>query len=64
MKNRLIKVGEHVVNLSAVASAHWEGRKLFVHLIGGRFLCFNGDDAQQVWDAVCSDVEQAAGVTS
>jgi len=50
---RCVRVGQHVVNLDAVASCHWEGSKLFVHLAGGRFLSFVGTDAHLLWDAIC-----------
>jgi hypothetical protein len=48
----LLKLEKHVLNLDAVASAHWEGRKLFVYFLGGRFLSFTGEDAGRVWTAV------------
>jgi hypothetical protein len=54
MSEQLVRVGKHVVNLAAVASAHWEGLTLYVHLAGGRFVSFKGDDAQLIWDAVAA----------
>jgi hypothetical protein len=48
----MIKVPGHVINLGAIASAHWEKRTLFVHLIGGRFLSFKDRAADLVWQAV------------
>ncbi len=51
-QQELVRVGQHVLNLRAVASAHWEGRKLFVYLVGGRFTSFTGDAAELVWGAV------------
>lgn len=50
----MIKVPGHVINLAAVASAHWEKRTLYVHLIGGRFLSFKESAADLVWQAVSS----------
>ncbi len=52
----LIKVGGHMLNLAAVASAHWEKRKLFVHLIGGRFITLTGEPADLAW----AELERAA----
>ncbi|CAN5376034.1 hypothetical protein BH09PLA1_BH09PLA1_15420 [soil metagenome] len=52
MSEQLVKVGEHVINLQALAGAHWEGEKLFVHLIGGRFVSFVGKEADLLWEAV------------
>lgn len=52
MNQSLVRVGLHVVNLSAVASAHWEREMLYVHLAGGRFLSFRGEDARLIWDAI------------
>lgn len=51
-QQELVRVGQHVLNLRAVASAHWEGRKLFVYLVGGRFTSFTGDEAGLVWSAI------------
>lgn len=51
-ENEFVHVGKHVVNLAAIAGVHWEGSTLYVHLIGGRFLSFKGDDAQLLWSAV------------
>jgi hypothetical protein len=47
-----VQVGQHVVNLAAIAGCHWESTKLFVHYIGGRFVSFDGRDAQLLWSAV------------
>jgi hypothetical protein len=52
MKSDLVKVGEHVVNLTAIASAHWERETLWVHLVGGRFLSFRGEDGQLLWRVI------------
>ena len=52
MEQELVKVGLHIINLAAIAGVHWEGRTLYVHLIGGRFLSFKGDDADVLWSAV------------
>lgn len=52
MNPSLVKVGRHVLNLAAVASAHWERETLYVHLLGGRFVSFKGDEAQLIWQAV------------
>jgi hypothetical protein len=49
---QLIKVGRQVLNVDAVASAHWEKDKLFVHLVGGRFIQFKGVEAEAVWRVV------------
>ena len=52
MEQALIRVGHHIVNLLAVASAHWEGPRLFVYLIGGRFIELRGDEANLIWSAL------------
>ncbi len=52
MTSQLVKVGQHMLNLAAVAAAHWEGSTLYVHLTGGRFVSFKDDDAQLVWSAI------------
>ncbi len=52
MTKQLVRVGLHVLNLSAVASAHWEGQTLYVHLAGGRFSSFKGEDARLIWDTI------------
>lgn len=52
MESEFVQVGVHVINLAAVAGVHWESRKLFVHLIGGRFVSFTGTDAEQLWQVM------------
>ncbi len=52
MTQQLVRVGLDVLNLSAVASAHWEGQTLYVHLAGGRFASFRGEDGRLIWDAI------------
>ncbi len=52
MNQQLVRVSQHVLNLSAVASAHWEGQTLYVHLAGGWFSSFKGDDARLIWEAI------------
>jgi hypothetical protein len=47
--SQFVKVAGHLVNVQAIASAHWEKTKLFVHLVGGRFLSFTGADAVSAW---------------
>lgn len=60
MSSNLVKVGLSVVNLDQIASAHWEGPKLFLHLSGGRWRTFEGDEASRLWalieDRVVFDV--------
>jgi len=53
----LVKVGGQVLNVSAVAAAHWEDERLFVHFLGGRFVTMRGDDAAVVWQAILKQVE-------
>lgn len=55
MSQQLVRVGQHVINLAAVSAAHWEGRTLYVHLTGGRFVTFKGDEADLVWSAVSEE---------
>lgn len=50
--NTLVRVGHAVLDLSQVASAHWEGSSLFVYLAGGRFRQFKGDEANHFWQAI------------
>ena len=49
----IVRVGEHVVSLGHVAAAHWEGETLYVHLVGGRFVSFNRQDGDLLWEALC-----------
>ncbi len=60
---QLIKVGRQVLNVDAIASAHWEKNKLLVHLLGGRFIQFRGEEAEAVWMVVEAEaVTFGAGV--
>jgi hypothetical protein len=52
MESEFVQIGVHVINLAAVAGVHWEARKLFVHLIGGRFVSFTGKEAEQLWQVM------------
>jgi hypothetical protein len=52
MSLQVVKVGDHVFNLSAVSAAHWEGQTLYVHLFGGHFVSFKGTKAQLVWQFI------------
>lgn len=45
----LVRLGNRIVKLTAIASTHWEGERLFVYLDGGRFLQLGGDDAKRLW---------------
>lgn len=45
-----VEVGRYLVAPSAVGSAHWEDDRLFVHLLGGRFLQFCKRDGDQLWE--------------
>jgi hypothetical protein len=47
-----VKHTKAVVNLDAIAGAHWEKDKLFVHYIGGRFESFLGDQADRFWKVI------------
>lgn len=53
---RVVKAGGHLVNVDAVAAAHWEGegarRKLFVYYLGGRFEQFPEPVASLIWREV------------
>lgn len=53
METQIVKVGEQIVNLTMVSSAHWEGEKLWVYLSGGRYISIKGDDAKRLWQAIC-----------
>lgn len=58
----LVVIGQHLVNTSAVAAAHWERETLYVHLVGGRFLSFKGDEARAMWQALqAGAVDLASG---
>jgi hypothetical protein len=50
MKAEFILVGDYAINVEQVTAAHWENGKLFVHLVGGRFEKFEGDEGQRLWD--------------
>ncbi len=47
-----VKYAKAVVNLDAIAGAHWEQHKLFIHYIGGRFEAFVGDQADRFWTVI------------
>ncbi len=65
MNEQRVIVGLHFVNLSAVGAAHWEGQSLYVHLVGGRFVTFKGDEAWVLWEALCREaVELTTGEVS
>lgn len=57
MDGTLVKVGTYLVNLAAVASAHWEKDRLFVHLSGGRFLALDGAEASALWQTMEADAQ-------
>jgi hypothetical protein len=49
------RAGHAAVDFECVASMHWgsgfEYRgKLYVYLVGGRFIAFDGDYARALWD--------------
>lgn len=52
--NDRVRVGSHLVDLDAVASAHWEGHKLFVYLVGGRWITLDHADGQLLWDVLAN----------
>lgn len=64
MESALIEIGQQVVNLAAVAGAKWERDKLFVYLVGGRFLSLQGDEARLLWEAICSNSVKLASYTT
>jgi hypothetical protein len=51
-ESRFVKIGQQVVNLAAIASAHWEGEKLWVHSNGGRFTSITGKRAELLWSVL------------
>ena len=55
------EIGEHLVNLSAVASAHWHDGRLYVNLLGGRFLRLESEDGQRLWAAIERSADATAG---
>lgn len=60
MKAVMVKVRKHVVNIQAIADAHWEGEKLYLHFDGGRFATLTGTEATLIWAAIltlCLDLE-------
>jgi hypothetical protein len=52
MQAVMVKVGQHVVNLHAIADAHWESGELFIHFDGGRFARLRGQEATLIWSAI------------
>lgn len=52
MNEGMIRVGQQMLNLAYVTEAHWEKRKLFIHLHGGAFTSVEGEDADLVWNAM------------
>jgi hypothetical protein len=52
MQGLMVKVREHVVNLAAIADAHWENGELFIHFDGGRFARLRGQEAALIWSAL------------
>lgn len=60
----LVKVGESIINVDAVAGCHWEKEKLFVHFVGGRFESLKGQSADGLWSLLqgrCLDLESGEG---
>lgn len=55
-----VVIGQHLVNIAAVAASHWERETLYVHLIGGRFVTFKGQEAQAVWNVLQRGAEDLA----
>ena len=53
-ENALVCVGRRVINLDAIAGCHWEGQKLVVHFIGGRFELLTGEAADRFFGAIVS----------
>ena len=71
MNSEFVTVGDYALNLEQLTSVHWEKGKLFVHLAGGRFEKFEGDDAQRLWQRIKArdlgnaiDERELAGVGS
>jgi hypothetical protein len=52
MKLGFVRVGDHVMNLAAIADAHWERDRLFIHFDGGRFAQLEGEKATLIWKAI------------
>ena len=55
MDDRLLRVGEKVVNLADVSAAHWDDGKLYVYFQGGRFTSFGAEDGRLVWQAIAAN---------
>lgn len=53
-----VQIGSHIINLDSVASAHWEGHKLYVHTSGGRFLTLDHQDGSQLWEQLVEQVKK------
>lgn len=51
----VVKVGDMAFDVKSIASMHWEGSKLFVHLVGGRFLQLLGEQAKTLWQFFVSE---------
>ena len=47
----VVIAGGYAVALESIASMHFEGEKLMVHLSGGRWLTLMGPSADQLWTA-------------
>jgi hypothetical protein len=48
----VVQAGQQLLNLAYVAHAKWEGQRLYVHLSGGRFTSFDGEEAKAIWQAI------------
>lgn len=55
MNAPLVKVGTAIINLDAIAATHWDNGKLFVYLIGGRFVQVYGEPAKRLSDLLVSE---------
>jgi len=49
MKTERVLIGKFFLNLDAVASAHWEGEKLYLRFATGTFETLYGENADRVW---------------
>ena len=50
--HQFVRVDKHLMNLSAVADAHWEDDELFVHFAGGGFAKLSGPSAKMIWEVL------------
>ena len=54
-QEQVVRAGNQLLNLAFVSHAKWEGKRLYVHLSGGRFTSFDGEEAKAIWAAIAAN---------